>query len=126
MFELTVERSFRAVHAIVMAGEREAPHEHDWRVTVAVRGVRLDGDGLLCDFHEVQRRLDDALATLRDADLNETPPFRELNPTAENVARHLHEAVAAGLPEGVSLTRVEVTEAPGCTATYFGMGSDPI
>ncbi|MFM7809110.1 MAG: 6-pyruvoyl trahydropterin synthase family protein, partial [Planctomycetota bacterium] len=49
MFELRVRRKFSAAHAITMAGQVEALHGHDWRVSVRVRGERLDGDGLLCD-----------------------------------------------------------------------------
>ncbi len=120
MYELTVERRYRAAHAITMGDERETSHEHDWRVVVRVGGPRLDDDGLLCDFHALERSLDRILAPLQDHDLNATPPFDRINPTAEHVARHLYESMAAVLPDAVKLRSVEVTEAPGCTATYFG------
>jgi hypothetical protein len=46
-----------------------------------------------------------------------------LNPTAENVcvhiARRLERELSAVLPDGVRLTRVRVTEAPGCAAVYY-------
>ncbi len=102
-----------------MQGQREETHAHVWRVRVSVRGGRLDSDGLLCDFHELEARLDAVLAGLRDRDLNETPPFDRVNPTAENVARHVAETLAATLPDGIAVSRVGVTEAPGCTATYW-------
>lgn len=118
MFELAVEREFTAAHAITMAGDRETSHDHRWRVSVVVNGQQLDRDGLLCDFHLIERRLDEVVGLLDNRDLNETPPFDHLNPTAEAVARHIADAITADLPEGVTLASVSVTEAPGCTATY--------
>lgn len=118
MYELTVEREFCAAHAILIRGEKEPVHGHNWRVRVELAGETLDEDGLLCDFHEVERGLDRILARFHNRDLNATPPFDTLNPTAEHVARHLAESLAPGLPAGVRLSRVSVTEAPGCTAAY--------
>jgi len=118
MFELSVCREFCATHAITVSGVREEIHEHRWRVRAVVRGDHLDSDGLLCDFHRIERELDRVLELLRGRDLNRTPPFDHINPTAENVARHIAEEISQRIPEGVSLKSVSVTEAPGCTATY--------
>lgn len=118
MYEIEVEREFCAAHAIVMGGERERVHGHNWRVRLVIGGEGLDGDGLLCDFHAVERSLDEAIAPFRDGDLNATAPFDRDNPTAENVARHLADRVARGLPEGVWIASLSVSEAPGCRATY--------
>ncbi|MDP7070795.1 MAG: 6-pyruvoyl tetrahydropterin synthase family protein [Phycisphaerales bacterium] len=118
MFSLQVERVFSAAHAIVIGGAREALHGHDWRVRVTVTGEVLDDDGLLCDFHLLERLVDAAIGPLRDSTLNDAPPFSALNPTAEHVAMHLASAVQVGLPTGLSMLRVAVTEAPGCEAAY--------
>ncbi len=119
MYELSVEREFHAFHALVIQGEREASHDHIWRVTLFVRGEQLDDDGLLCDFHDLERALDAVLAPFHDADLNVTPPFDQNNPTADCVARHIGEAVAIRIEGKARVDRVSVTEAPGCAATYF-------
>jgi 6-pyruvoyltetrahydropterin/6-carboxytetrahydropterin synthase len=119
-YELTVERIFRAAHAIVIQDEREASHEHDWRVRLTVAGPRLDGDGLLVDFHLLTRWLDEVLAPFRDGDLNRTPPFDAVNPTAEHVARHIAREMAARVPAPVRIERVAVMEAPGCEAVHVG------
>jgi len=118
MFELTVETTFSAAHAIAIRGEREPLHGHDWHVTATLAGETLDDDGLLCDFHEVERALREITDPLRNENLNETAPFDELNPTAEHVARHIGEQLAEALPDGVRLASVRVTEAPGCAATW--------
>ena len=118
MFQVTVEREFCAAHAIVMGGVREPRHGHNWRLIVAVAGPQLDDDGLLCDFHTVEQMLDRVVMPLQNVDLNETPPFDQVNPTAENGARHVAESMCDGLPAGVRLDYVSVTEAPGCQAIY--------
>lgn len=118
VYELCVEREFCAAHALLIAGVREAVHGHNWRVEVVVSGAETDADGLLCDFHALERWIDEVIAPLDGVDLNATPPFDVVNPTAEFVARHIAEAVAARLPANTRMRAVSVTEAPGCRATY--------
>jgi 6-pyruvoyltetrahydropterin/6-carboxytetrahydropterin synthase len=124
MFELRVRRTFSAAHAIVMAGEREPMHGHDWAVTVAVCGRDLDGDGLLCDFHRLERSVDEVVRPFHNRTLNETAPFDRVNPTAERVAQHIARQVAATLQPGVRLREVRVTEAPHCEACYRPAAGD--
>ena len=125
MFELTVETTFAAAHAIVIAGVREPVHGHNWHVTSTVAGPALDHEGLLVDFHAVQAHLDAITAPFRNADLNATPPFDRINPTAENVAVHIARTLADRLasaspnaPPAAHVAAVRVTEAPGCAVTY--------
>ncbi len=126
MYELSVQTEFCAAHAIWIRGERETLHGHNWRVTVVVAGSALDQDGLLCDFHEVERALAGAIAPWRDRSLNDSAPFapdgRGVNPTAEHVAREIARAVDAAIRATLAgrggVASVSVTEAPGCVATY--------
>lgn len=118
-FALEVERTFSAAHAIVIAGERERLHGHDWRVVATVSGDRLDAEELLCDFHMLERELDAIVAPFRGGNMNDTPPFDRTNPTAEAVARHVLAELSARLARGapsVEVEQVRVTEAPGCVA----------
>jgi 6-pyruvoyltetrahydropterin/6-carboxytetrahydropterin synthase len=119
MYELSVERSFCAAHALLIGGEREPLHGHTWHVTLTVRGVGLDPDGLLLDFHDLEARLEEVIGRWHNANLNESEAFVSTNPTAENVARRIADSMEAGLPRGVRVGSVHVTEAPGCRAAYF-------
>lgn len=105
-----------------MGGQVEDSHEHDWEVEILLAGEKLDDDGLLCDFHVAENELDHVIAPFRNADLNQTPPFDETNPTAENVALYLaerlDEALRTKLGERVTISEVAVTEAPRCRARY--------
>ncbi len=93
-------------------------HGHNWLVTLTVAGPKLDSNGLLCDFHVLERRLDEVITRFNNNDLNATEPFDRINPTAERVAEHIGTQVALHLPFGAQLVSVTVREAPGCTATY--------
>jgi 6-pyruvoyltetrahydropterin/6-carboxytetrahydropterin synthase len=118
MYELAVERDFQATHAVTVDGRPETAHDHAWHVTVVVAGPAVDSEGLLCDFHVIERQLERILEPLGGRDLNRTPPFDRINPTAEMVARHIADVIGPQLPDRVTLSSVSVTEAPGCTATY--------
>ncbi len=118
MFELSVDREFCAAHAIMLIGRREPVHGHNWRVRVTLNGPVLNADGILCDFHMLEKRVDEILRPFHNNDLNEIPPFDELNPTTEHIAKYIAEQTVMNLPATISGVRVTVTEAPGCRAGY--------
>lgn len=118
MFELEIQTEFSAAHGIMIAGAREPLHGHNWRVTAVVGGEKLDADGLLCDFHAVEKALREIVAPFQNRNLHDVPPFDRVNPTAEHVARHIAERLAAGLPNGVGVRSVRVTEATNCAAVW--------
>lgn len=118
VFELILTSSFSAAHALVIQGVKEPVHGHDWQVEATFSGNELDEDGMLCDFHALEERLEAILAPFQTADLNAAEAFKGLNPSAELVARHIGRSLEQGLPEGVSLNRLTVTEAPGCKAAW--------
>lgn len=122
-YAIEVETSFAAAHAIVLGGVRERLHGHNWRVQVSVAGDGLDHEELLCDFHAVEGFLREAVEPFRDGNLNETPPFDRINPTAEALARHVQRALSLRITTLSPRLRVEwtrVTEAPGCVAVARG------
>lgn len=120
MYELRIERVVHATHAIrLYDGSLEEPHAHDWEFFVRVASDGLDTIEVVMDFHELERIVDGVLSPLRDADFNEHAMFADVNPTAERVAELVYKAIGPQLSDGVRLTRVTVTEAPGCRASYW-------
>ncbi len=128
MYEIRVEHTFSAAHALTIGPAREPLHGHDWRVRVTIAGPALDADALLCDFHLVEAALKEICESFNNTTLNDAPPFAEsspgsINPSAEGVAAHIaHQLIASlgsALPRLARVKSVSVTEAPGCQATYF-------
>jgi 6-pyruvoyltetrahydropterin/6-carboxytetrahydropterin synthase len=119
MYRVATEQVFRASHALVLGGEREALHEHDWLVRVTVERAELDEDGLVIDFRLLEKCLSQAVAGFVGADIGELAEIMGMNASAEVVARVIYDKVALALPSEVRLGRVEVQEAAGCWAGYF-------
>jgi 6-pyruvoyltetrahydropterin/6-carboxytetrahydropterin synthase len=119
MFELSVETRFTASHAVTVGGVPEEPHSHVWHVTATVAGDALDDEGLLCDFHEIERSLKGIGGAFEERFINDVAPFNDGVPAStELIAKHIGDRLAEGLAPNVRLVSVRLTEAPGCAATY--------
>jgi 6-pyruvoyltetrahydropterin/6-carboxytetrahydropterin synthase len=117
-YQITVTRDFSASHQIrIYDGSLEPLHGHNWRVVVTVEAAKLDSIGVVMDFHELRRLLDGIVHPFHNHHLNDLPPFQARNPTAENVAAHVAEAL--GVPAGVRLVCVEAWETPDCRARWL-------
>lgn len=134
MYEIRVSTEFCAAHALIIAGAIEPTHGHNFRVTLTLAGERLDADGLLVDFHAVERWLAAIVRPFTNNDLSKVPPFDapgeqpgKYNASAERIAQHIGDAMIEILTReldkgtkerGVRVVSVEVTEARGCIAVY--------
>ncbi len=129
MFEVSVEESFSAGHALRgYKGKCENPHGHNYRVRVTLEGTELDPIGLLCDFADLRRIIRAVMAELDHKFLNDLDPFREINPSAENIAKYFYDEAArrlAGQANGARIRSVTVWETDVATATYRPEGADP-
>jgi len=121
MFEISVRSHFSAAHRLIgHEGACAHLHGHNWEVEVFVAGGELDGIGVLVDFRNVKTALQEALAALDHRDLNALPELGAGNPTSENLARHLYQALAGRLDgPGCRVARVRVSETPGTSASYY-------
>lgn len=121
MFELRVEMEFPAAHHLDgYAGECARPHGHNWRVEAFVRSMRLDSIGIATDFRVIKEALRKIIDPWDHQDLNEFPEFKEVNPTAEWVAKIVFEKLSAHLNSpDTSVHRITVWENNRCSATYF-------
>ena len=117
-FEITTTRFFSAGHALRFPdGSIEPLHGHNWRVKVTVAATRLDANGCVMDFHELERRVDAIVTPMHNRHLNELVPFvEELNPSTENVAYHVARSLV--LSDGLRLVAVEVWETDTNSAVY--------
>jgi len=120
MYELGVERTFSAAHSLRgYEGCCENLHGHNWRVEAVAAAETLDELGLALDFRVFKRAVDEILAELDHRYLNEIPPFDQINPSCENIARHIHEQLSARLNDDrVRIARVRVWESEGSSATF--------
>jgi 6-pyruvoyltetrahydropterin/6-carboxytetrahydropterin synthase len=121
MFEVTIEETFAAGHALRnYKGKCENVHGHNYRCQVSITGGELDSIGLLVDFVELKKTVHGVIDRMDHQWLNEFPPFDVLNPSAENMAKYIYDEVAAGLAErqGVTVGSVRLWETDTASATY--------
>ena len=89
----TVAKDFRFAAAHQIRGHRggcENLHGHSYRVRVWVRAERLDGLGMVIDFADLKRVMEEVCGPFDHRFLNEVPPLDERNTTAELLARRFH------------------------------------
>ena len=112
MYELKIENSFAAAHNLrEYQGECEELHGHNWKIELVVRAKELNSIGLAIDFKVLKNATDDVLNTLDHVYLNNLDPFKEENPSSENIAKYIFEEVDARIKEtGVRVYKVTAWE----------------
>ncbi len=127
MYEVSVKTSFTARHSVQLPnGEMEPMHEHDWVVQAIFTGPQLDDRGLLVDFVEIQQDFERLLEPLAGTDLNGHPLLGGRPSTAEVLALRIFEQLRGRERQGVTLGKVVVNEAPGCSAAYCAASNERI
>jgi 6-pyruvoyltetrahydropterin/6-carboxytetrahydropterin synthase len=124
MFEVSVEESFAAGHALRgYRGKCENPHGHNYKVSITLAGSELDNIGLLYDFKDLKSAMGQVIEKLDHQFLNDIEPFQTLNPSAENMARFFYQEVESLLVRRtngrVKVRQVKVWETDTTTATYY-------
>ncbi len=111
MFEVTVEAGFSSGHYLRnYQGKCENPHGHNYKVFVTLVGEELDESGLLLDFKLLKQVLRPTVTYLDHFMINDLPPFdKELNPSAENLAKYFYDKTKAQVYE-MSAGRVRVKD----------------
>ena len=115
MFEVSVEQTFAAGHALRnYKGKCENVHGHNFKVQVRIEGPSLDDTGMLVDFIDVKNVMRKVIDRLDHQFLNEVAPFDIKNPSAENIAEYFHiemtNALSTSVPIRISEVRVWETE----------------
>ena len=97
MYELIVESEFSAAHRLrEYRGACEKLHGHNYRVEMVVASEKLDALGMVADFRELKRLLQEAAERYDHAFLNELAEFREAEPDGrERGARAVRGMLAA-------------------------------
>ena len=121
MFEVSVEQTFAAGHALRnYKGKCENVHGHNYRVRITIQGDQLDSTGLLVDFLDVKSLIGGVVDYLDHQFINDLPPFDELNPSAENIAKYFYDRVNGGLKNEVPVrvSEVKIWETDTSSAVY--------
>ena len=133
MFRVTREIDFCYGHRLLdYEGKCKYLHGHNGRAVITIEAPQLDRRGMVLDFSDIKsvvsrwidenldhrmilHRDDPAVHALRE--LGEPLFLLDVNPTAENIARLIHEFTR---DHGFPVVETRLWETPQCFATYSG------
>lgn len=93
-YNLKVITEFAAAHRLRdYEGACSQLHGHNWKVEIEAEATSLNELGMAIDFKLLKEAARAAVNNLDHRVLNEVAPFDRKNPTAENLAAYLYEAL---------------------------------
>jgi len=119
-YELSIRTSFAAAHQLKgYEGGCENIHGHNWKVEVFVTADKLNDIGIALDFKILKSRTEEFILMLDHKNLNQVPPFDEINPSSENIARWLYQRLREVLKGyDIKISKVSVWETDKYCAAY--------
>lgn len=121
MFVVSVQAHYDSAHFLrKYKGKCERLHGHRYVVEVALATEELNEAGLAFDFVDVKKHLRDLADWLDHENINELPPFTEIEPSAENQARFFYDELKRRIPPAMAdaLLYARVWETPTQWAQY--------
>jgi len=121
MYEIIVKHHFSSAHRLIdYDGECKNLHGHNWKVKVFARAEELNKIGISLDFKDFKRIAKAEIDKYDHVYLNEHPSFKDINPTAENIARILFEELSEKINnDNLRIHMIEVWESENNGMRYF-------
>jgi 6-pyruvoyltetrahydropterin/6-carboxytetrahydropterin synthase len=121
MYIVSVQAHYDSAHYLRhYKGKCENLHGHHYVVEVALQAEELNRGGLAYDFVDIKRHLRDLADGLDHRNINEVPPFDEIEPSAENQARFFFDELRSRVPDPMkdAILYTRVWETPTQWAQY--------
>ena len=120
-YTLSVECRLACSHVLPGCPPCDRLHGHTWTVRAYWDFDNLDSMGMGINFRSLKKSLQELIHQKFDhRHLNDIPPFDEIPPTTEHLAREVHGILRNGVDVGPSgkLAKVEIWEGPESCASY--------
>jgi 6-pyruvoyltetrahydropterin/6-carboxytetrahydropterin synthase len=121
MYVVSVQAHYDSAHFLrKYKGKCERLHGHHYVVEVTLATEALNESGLAFDFVDVKRHLRELADWLDHENINDLPPFTEIESSAENQARFFYDELKQRLPSDMAaaLLYTRVWETPTQWAQY--------
>jgi 6-pyruvoyltetrahydropterin/6-carboxytetrahydropterin synthase len=121
VFEICVQTTFSAAHFLKgYRGDCARMHGHNWTVVVYIKCYGLNEIGVGIDFRDIKQTMNDIVKDFDHHNLNELAIFENMNPTSENIAKHIYGKLSALInSDTVKVSKVKVSESPKTSASYW-------
>ena len=119
--ELYIKTHFSAAHFLRgYDGDCARMHGHNWNVEVYIRCSQLNEIGIGVDFKVIKSAVKALIGRLDHQNLNEIPPFIEINPTSENLSVYLYRELKNRIDsENVRISKIKISETDSAGSTYW-------
>ena len=95
-YQLKVVSDFASAHTLRdYPGACSRMHGHNWKVELEAVATQLDDIGMAIDFKVMKQAAKTVSDELDHRYLNDLEPFKEINPTAENIAAYMYKEISA-------------------------------
>lgn len=125
MWCISTEACFSAAHQLKgYPGKCEKLHGHNFKIRVTVETNKLQDLGFGIDFKELKLMLQEVIKKFDHTNLNELPEFKDINPSAENIAKLIWDNLKSKLKTHPSscetkLKEVQVMESDTNSVIYY-------
>lgn len=108
MYKIKKRLEVSGAHKLTLNYESKCTqlHGHNWLIDIYLRSDKLNPDGMVMDFTNIKRDIQDVL------DHKYINDVIQMNPTAENIAKWICDKI------GVKCYRVKIRESEGNIAEY--------
>lgn len=122
VYEVTIKQTFSAAHRLQeIGGICEKLHGHNFIVEISVSSRELSETGILIDFRVLKEWSEEILNELDHKYLNEVDYFKNINPSAENIAKFVYDRISEKAKcHNLDVSRVIVWESEVAKVTYNG------
>ncbi|MCA9399768.1 MAG: 6-carboxytetrahydropterin synthase QueD [Candidatus Omnitrophica bacterium] len=119
MFELTIKGDIASAHFLRgYEGKCRNLHGHTWKVEVFLQKESLNELGMVEDFAVLKKKFKEFLATIDHVNLNDLEYFKDVNPTAENIAKYIYHGFAKEIAP-LKVVKAQVWESDMASAVYY-------
>ncbi len=127
MYELKISSIFSSAHNLRgYNGKCENIHGHNWQIEVTVCSELLNEIGIAIDFKILKSHLKIIMEKLDHKYINELTYFKNINPSAENIAKYIFKEFGILLDKNkesksinIKVKKVNVYETATSMASYY-------
>ena len=94
-------------------------HGHNWTVEAKVEGNKINTIGMVIDFKDVKKSLSEIISKLDHRFLNDIEPFKEDNPTAENISKYIYKELSKNInTDNIKVSEIKLWETNNSAVIY--------